>query len=105
MSLADHPIDRQRAAMLAAALQELFEIYPTDEDEAPTVALTLTEPEHGEEYVVKLQPGQVNWLTSLVLDEAKTCRNAHSDGNGQCGHCGGSGEALDPMAEPEEWDG
>jgi hypothetical protein len=44
--------------------------------------------------VVKLQPGQVDWLTSLVLDEAKTCRNAHSDDSGQGWHCGGRGNQL-----------
>ncbi|GAA0707173.1 hypothetical protein GCM10009548_95050 [Streptomyces malaysiensis subsp. malaysiensis] len=93
MSREDHPIDSQRAAMLAAALQELFDIYPTDEDTAPAVTLTLAE--SGEEHTVKLQPGQVDWLTTVVMDEARTCRNAHSDGTGQCGHCGGTGKASE----------
>ncbi|WP_069627257.1 hypothetical protein [Streptomyces niveus] len=74
---------------LAAALQTLFDTYPTDADEAERLTLAL---ESGDErQVVSLQPGQAAWLTTLVQDEFVSCRNAHSDGNGRCAHCTGRG--------------
>jgi hypothetical protein len=83
-------------ALLAAALQQLVSDYPTDDDTdgQGSVVLTLTGPAapgQGERYDIALQPGQVEWLTRLVTDEAATCRNAHSDGTGDCGHCAGTG--------------
>lgn len=74
---------------LAAVLQALFDDYPTDADDAEQLTLAL---ESGDErHVVRLQPGQAAWLTRLVQNETASCRNAHSDGNGRCAHCGGHG--------------
>ncbi|GAA3372269.1 hypothetical protein GCM10017744_103120 [Streptomyces antimycoticus] len=72
-------------ASLVVALQQLVDAYPTDEDNAPRATLAL---ESGDErHAVPLQPGQVEWLTTLIQNEAATCRNAHVGGNGECGHC------------------
>ncbi|MEY9961507.1 Ran-binding zinc finger domain-containing protein [Streptacidiphilus sp. MAP5-52] len=82
------------ATAVATALQELFATYPTDpEGTATAVVLTVTDPATGAQHTIELQPGQASWLTGLTMDEVATCRNAHSDGNGECGHCGGSGKA------------
>ncbi|MER5615940.1 hypothetical protein [Streptomyces sp. NPDC002215] len=72
---------------LATTLQALFDTYPTDATDAEPLAL-----ESGDErHIVPIQPGQAARLTNLVHNEATTCRNAHSDGNGQCAHCDGLG--------------
>lgn len=74
---------------LATAMQALFNTYPTDAYDAERLTLAL---ESGDErHVVRVQPGQVAWLTHLVQDESASCRNAHADGNGQCAHCAGRG--------------
>ncbi|MEV1040549.1 hypothetical protein AB0J01_28445 [Streptomyces sp. NPDC050204] len=84
---------------LAAALRNLFDTYPTDADDAERLTLTL---ESGDErQVVNPQPGQAAWLTNLVEAEAASCRNAHSDGNGQCAHCTGRG--VVGATKPEVW--
>lgn len=83
-------------ALLAAALQQLASDYPTDDAGQGSVVLTLTGPtahRQAERYDIALQPGHVEWLTRLVTAEAATCRNAHSDGTGNCGHCAGTGSA------------
>ncbi|MFF1700036.1 hypothetical protein ACFVXC_41450 [Streptomyces sp. NPDC058257] len=85
------PIAEQSAGLFAAALQELAETYPTDPEGTATVAVTVTDPATGEQHQALVQPGQLGWLTTLVMGEMATCRNAHSDGNGQCGHCAGTG--------------
>ncbi|MFI8992183.1 hypothetical protein ACIG63_45860 [Streptomyces antimycoticus] len=77
------------SASLVVALQQLVDAYPTDEDDAPLTTLALEF--SGERHVVRLQPGQVEWLTTLIQNEGATCRNAHADGNGQCAHCDGRG--------------
>ncbi|MEV8590900.1 hypothetical protein AB0424_28570 [Streptomyces sp. NPDC051180] len=81
------PTTAQAPVLLAAALQELAREYPTDPDDTATVTLTVTDPATGEQHQAHLQPGHLRWLTTLVMDEMTTCRNAHSDGTGQCGHC------------------
>jgi hypothetical protein len=84
---ADHELS---AVALAAALGELLTGYPTDEPDAPRTTVTIQAP-GGAAHRVQLMPGQVQWLTSLLMDEAATCRNAHSDQSGECGHCRGTG--------------
>lgn len=74
---------------LALALRNLFDTYPTDADDAERATLTLEA--GGQQHVVRLQPGQVEWLTHLVRDEDGSCRNAHADGTGACEHCRGLG--------------
>ncbi|MCQ4045805.1 hypothetical protein ACFOSC_27685 [Streptantibioticus rubrisoli] len=90
-------------ALLAAALQQLVDDYPTDD--AVSVVLTVTdldEPGRGEPIDIKLQPGQAAWLTSLVMDEGATCRNAHPGGNDQCGHCRGTGRVRGADEPPAD---
>ncbi|MGK4586064.1 hypothetical protein [Kitasatospora sp. HPMI-4] len=88
---------------LMTALQHLMEEYPTDpEDTGPATVLTLA----GAQGAVELQPGQVQWLLGLVMDESATNRNAHVDGNQQCGHCEGTGSAVARRPadiEPQDW--
>jgi hypothetical protein len=80
-----------RAVALAAALGELLTGYPTDEPDAARVTLAI----HAGDAIHRLQAsaGQVTWLTNLLMNEADTCRNAHSDQSGECAHCGGTGTA------------
>jgi hypothetical protein len=85
------PTAEQSAVLFTAALQELAETYPTDPEGTATVAVTVTDPATGEQHQALVQPGQLGWLTTLVMGEMATCRNAHADGNGQCGHCAGTG--------------
>ncbi|MFI1869682.1 hypothetical protein [Streptomyces jumonjinensis] len=88
--------DRQATAptaLFTAALQELAQEYPTDPVGTATVAVTVTDPTTGEQHQAQLQPGQIEWLTSLVRDELTTAQAAHSDGTGRCGHCTGTGTA------------
>ena len=87
-----HEADLERRAVaLAAALGELLTGYPTDNPDAPRTTLAI----HAGEVTHRLQatPGQVTWLTNLLMNEADTCRNAHSDQSGECAHCGGTGNA------------
>lgn len=79
--------------VLSGALHQLVDEYPADEDSAPVSRLTLTDPAGVQAVDVPLQPGHLSWLTRLVSDESATCRNAHSDGSGRCGHCRGTGLA------------
>ncbi|ATL88771.1 hypothetical protein [Streptomyces malaysiensis] len=81
------------AALFAAALQELAQEYPTDPDGTATVPITVTDPQTGEQHQAHVEPGQLDWITSAVMDLMATFRNAHADGSGQCGHCAGSGKA------------
>ncbi len=80
-----------RAVALAAALGELLTGYPTDEPDAARTTLAI----HAGDTIHRLQasPGQVTWLTNLLMNEADTCRSAHSDQSGECAHCGGTGAA------------
>ncbi|MFM9735175.1 hypothetical protein [Streptomyces niveiscabiei] len=74
---------------LALALQNLFDTYRTDADDAERATLTLEA--GGQQHVVRPQPGQVEWLARLVRDEDASFRNAHADGTGVCEHCRGLG--------------
>ncbi|MFH8343127.1 hypothetical protein [Streptomyces sp. AM6-12] len=85
------PTVEQPVVLFAAALQELAETYPVDPEDTATVAVTVTDPATGEQHQALVQPGHLGWLTSTVMAELATCRNAHSDGTGQCGHCAGTG--------------
>ena len=78
------------AAALAAALRELLTVYPTDAPDAPHTTLSVRGPD-GHEHRLQATPGQVEWLTRLLTDEAATCRNAHPDGSGRCAHCNRAG--------------
>lgn len=82
--------DDPRTAALALALTTLAEQYPTDEAAAPAAALTLRGTD-GRAHPVTLTPGQIDWLTALVMDEMATCRNAHAGESGHCAHCAGTG--------------
>jgi hypothetical protein len=79
--------------VLAGALQQLVTEYPTDADTAPLSRLSLTDPAGNATANIPLQPGHLPWLTRLISDEMASCRNAHSDGTGHCGHCRGTGRA------------
>lgn len=104
--------DLPPASRLAAVLQALATDYPTDDAEhsadAVSAVVTITPlhgPDQGIAVDVPLQAGQVEWLTNLVSKESDTCRNAHPDQSGQCGHCAGTGSTrpvwiLDP-ADPD----
>ncbi|OEV10560.1 hypothetical protein [Streptomyces nanshensis] len=72
-----------RGALLAAALQEYADPYPTDEPGAPTLTATI---EDG--YTLRLQSGQLTGPTHPVADEMTSSRKAHADGNGTYGHRG-----------------
>ncbi|NEA15422.1 hypothetical protein [Streptomyces halstedii] len=77
----------------AQALAELADGYPTDPEGAVPVIVTVTAPATGKPHQVLVEPGQLDWLTALVRGELDTCRAAHSDGTGVCGHCRGTGLA------------
>jgi hypothetical protein len=53
--------------------------------------MTIDLPDRSHRYIIRLQPGQVTWLRDLVNNEMISCRNAHSDGSNECGHCSGAG--------------
>jgi hypothetical protein len=96
--------------VLAGALQQLVTEYPTDPDTAPRSRVSLTDPAGNAAADVTLQPGHLPWLTRLISDELASCRNAHSDGTGRCGHCRGTGLAgghgtAAPLDEPPADDG
>ncbi|MFD3907829.1 hypothetical protein ACFXOL_11030 [Streptomyces californicus] len=99
------------AAAFAQALAELADGYPTDPEGTARLTLTVTDPVTGEQHPVLVEPGQLDWVTALVRGELETCRNAHSDGNGHCGHCrgtglaGGHGGAAELLDEPPADDG
>ena len=86
---------------LAAVLKSLFDTYPTDNDDAERMTLTLQF--GGERRVVQLQPGQAAWLTGLLQHEEATCRNAHTDGTGLCAHCHGLGAVGTAGRKPRTW--
>ena len=80
--------------LTAIALRQLFGDYPTDPDESTgAIVLTITATASGEHHLVELQPGQADWIRRLAEAEASTCRRAHPDEDGLCGHCGGTGKA------------
>ncbi|MGW1765000.1 hypothetical protein ACWCQL_13115 [Streptomyces sp. NPDC002073] len=87
------PTVEQPAVLFTSALQALADTYPTDPEGTATVAVTVTDPVTGEQHQAHLQPGQLEWVTTMVMDEMASCRNGHSDGTGQCGHCAGTGKA------------
>ncbi|MEU0743957.1 hypothetical protein [Streptomyces sp. NPDC006134] len=89
------PTVEQPAVLFTAALQELAETYPVDPEGTATVTVTVTDPATGKQHQALVQPGHLGWLTSTVMAEMATCRNGHADGNGQCGHCAGTGRAHD----------
>ncbi|MEU5610509.1 hypothetical protein AB0H03_17540 [Streptomyces sparsogenes] len=81
---------------LAKALARLAEEYPTDPDIEEQLALRFGDgdaPGYGFPEPVTLRPGQLAWLAQLVERELDTARNAHSDGDGSCAHCEGTGAA------------
>ena len=84
---------------LYAALQNLFDTYPTDDEGAERLTLALES--GGERLVVRLQPGQAEWLTNLVKHEEESCRNAHEYGTGVCAHCRGLG--MVGGRQPRTW--
>ena len=84
---------------LAVALENLFDTYPTDADDAERLTLALES--GGERIVVRLQPGQADWLTTLVRHEEVSCRNAHAGETGECGHCRGLG--MVGGRQPRTW--
>ncbi|MFI5987091.1 hypothetical protein ACIBEA_40280 [Streptomyces sp. NPDC051555] len=95
------------ATEFAGALARLASTYPTDGEDTEPVTLLLDaarqqdgapQPRRLHQLAVQMQPGQIRWLTQLVERELATTRNAHSDGNGHCGHCYGSG-TVDPTGE------
>ncbi|MFJ8855205.1 hypothetical protein [Streptomyces sp. NPDC102437] len=83
----------QEAGAFVQALTELASEYPTDPEGTALLTVTVTDPATGEQHLVPIEPGQLEWVTRLVRDELDTCRNAHSDGSGHCGHCRGTGLA------------
>ncbi|WP_051877145.1 hypothetical protein [Streptomyces natalensis] len=97
------------ADAFAQALAELADGYPTDPEGAPLVTVTVTDPATGEQHQVPIEPGQLDWVTTLVRGQLDDFRNAHADGSGACGHCrgtgltGGTGGAAD--IEPPADDG
>lgn len=102
-----------RGTELAYAVEQLLAEYPTHDvtghDDPVGAVLTihdLTDPARvGEVVDLKLTPGQVHDLLLLVQSERDTQRRAQSDGDGQCGHCGGTGEsgALQPTTHVLAW--
>ncbi|WP_332010545.1 hypothetical protein [Streptomyces anulatus] len=99
---------------LGKALAELAGTYPTDADDAETATLSLTADDEDQApghlqwlqtSAIRLQPGQLQWLTQLVERELATARNAHADGNGRCGHCEGTGRArpTGPVTHVVAW--
>ncbi|MEW1548433.1 hypothetical protein [Streptomyces tsukubensis] len=66
-------------------LTELVDEYPTDPAGTVPVIVTVIALTAGEQHQVLVEPGQLDWLTTLVRDELDTCRAAHSDGTGDCG--------------------
>lgn len=98
------------AAAFAQAFAELADGYPTDPEGTAPVTVTVTDPATGAQHQVLIEPGQLDWVTTLVRGELETFRNAHSDGAGYCGHCRGTGSAGGPggaalLAEPPADDG
>ncbi|MEU7156038.1 hypothetical protein AB0A98_06275 [Streptomyces chrestomyceticus] len=84
------------AADFALALGEMADGYPTGPEGTAPVIVTVTGPATGEQHQVSIEPGQLDWVAALVRDELDTVRAAHSDGNGYCGHCRGTGLAGGP---------
>lgn len=96
------PVLTDELEKLGKALAELAGAYPTEPDDAETATLSLAAddedqaPGHLQRLItsaIRLQPGQLQWLTQVVERELATARNSHSDGNGRCGHCEGTGQA------------
>ncbi|WP_240152295.1 hypothetical protein [Streptomyces mobaraensis] len=85
----------EAAEQLAQALARLAAEYPTDPEGADAAPLQLGDEERGFDFPdpVALTAGQLTWLAQLVEHELATARNAHSDGNGTCAHCEGTGAA------------
>ncbi|MEU5547171.1 hypothetical protein AB0G85_33145 [Streptomyces sioyaensis] len=79
------------ADAFAQALAELADGYPTDPE--GTALVTVTDPATGEQHQVPIEPGQLDWVTTLVQGQLDDFRNAHADGSGACGHCRGTGLA------------
>lgn len=99
---------------LGKALAELAGDYPTDADGTETATLSLTADDEDQApghlqwlqtSAIRLQAGQLQWLTQLVERELATARNAHADGNGRCGHCEGTGQArpTGPVTHVVAW--
>ncbi|MFF4607770.1 hypothetical protein ACFY12_34155 [Streptomyces sp. NPDC001339] len=94
------------AAEFAQALAELADGYPTDPEGTPLLTVTVINATTGEQHQVPIEPGQLDWVTSLVRGELDTFRNAHPDEDGTCGHCRGTGLAGGAAAvEPPADDG
>ncbi|WP_405749313.1 hypothetical protein OG232_04305 [Streptomyces sp. NBC_01411] len=83
------------AGAFAQALAKLADGYPTDPEGTALVTVTVTDPGTGEQHQVPIEPGQLDWVTTLVRGELDTMRNSHPDESGYCGHCRGTGLAGD----------
>ncbi|WP_371793016.1 hypothetical protein OG285_32310 [Streptomyces sp. NBC_01471] len=90
------PTTLPAAVAFAQALAELADGFPTDPEGTALVTVTITNPMTGEQYPVPIEPGQLDWVTTLVRGELDTMRNSHPDESGYCGHCQGSGSAGGP---------
>lgn len=93
---------------LAKAIARLAEEYPTDPDLDERIPLQFGDgqaPGYGFPEPVALQPGQLAWLAELVERELDTARNAHSDGDGSCAHCEGTGSVrpTGPVTHVVSW--
>lgn len=80
----------EQGLRLAAELHTLVDQYPTD-GPGPAIQVTVSFDGSVELDRVKLQPSHVQWLTDLLHAEMATVADAHCDGSGRCGHCGGLG--------------
>ncbi|AEY94355.1 hypothetical protein SHJG_p240 (plasmid) [Streptomyces hygroscopicus subsp. jinggangensis 5008] len=91
---------REASEQLARSLARLAAEYPTDPASAESLPLHFgAEEDPDAPAPVPLQAGQLAWLAELVERELATTRNAHSDGDGTCAHCEGTGAAR-PGAHP-----
>ncbi|MGW6606064.1 hypothetical protein [Streptomyces sp. NPDC055036] len=98
------------AADFAQALAELADGYPTDPEGTVPVIVTVIAPAAGKQHQIPIEPGQPDWVTSLVCGELDTMRNSHPDESRYCGHCRGIGSAGGPggaalLDEPPADDG
>ena len=87
------------AATLAVQLARMVTEHPADSPGTPPAALlTVTHPTTGATHTIALPPEQARRIEVLVANEMDTCRNAHQDEPGHCGHCRGTGTARPSLA-------